>query len=90
MPTVVAKRQSKCVACGQAIQEGEFILYLAKDGARHLACSDQPTGKRLNEHTAHCAYCDRLLYPGHGSLTLLEDPDDPRIHKWIVQCLDGC
>lgn len=90
MPTIVAKRKSKCVVCSLPIQEGEFIAYTSEVGARHLTCADRPATQRMNEHTSHCAYCDRLLHPGQGALTLLENQDDPRIHKWIVHCSETC
>jgi hypothetical protein len=93
MPTLEAKWESDCAACGMAILLGERIDYTTAKGARHLACIDMPANVRRNLYRMTCRVCGSKLRKGEGALIVTEvdvgkDGSPMHIRRYQAECVD--
>ncbi len=87
MPTVVAKKDGKCRACGGRVRKGEYADFQADKGLAHLepACSQGEARHRPNARAATCS-CGAHVPPGKGRLRLVEDRGPGQGKRWAVDC----
>jgi len=88
MPTIVARRDDMCRACGGRVRKGEYVDFQADKGAAHVEpqCREGEVRFRPNQRAGTCD-CGTLVPAKQGRLRLREDGGAKGEGKrWAVDC----
>lgn len=87
MPTIIAKKDGTCRACGGRIRKGEYAHFESDKGLSHPEpeCVHSSVRVRPNARAATCS-CGTFVEVGKGRLRMVEDRGPGAGKRWAVDC----